>query len=73
MAFKVLREDFFGDSPKLLHTIVTAGDALSIEELVKAGKAPSDAAMAADAEVWAKKYRDSVQGVRVYVQEVSLA
>jgi hypothetical protein len=73
MAFKVFREDFFGDSPKLLHTIEKAGDALTSEELIKAGKAPADAATAADAEVWAKKYRDSVQGVRIYVQEVSLA
>lgn len=73
MAFKVFREDFFGDTPKLLHTINTAGDALTSEELVKAGKAPADPAEAADAEAWAKKYRDSVSGVKIYVQEVANA
>lgn len=68
--FKVFREDYFGDTPKLLHTIKVAGDALSSEELIKAGKAPADPATAADAEVWAKKYRDSLTGVKIYVSEV---
>ncbi len=71
--FKVYREEHFGDDPKLLHTINTAGDVYSTEELVKLGKTPETPAVKADADLWAKRYRDSVdKGVRVYAaQEVA--